>query len=124
MLLDEIIPYILQIDRKKFNIFYRPKASPSKQLRKFFDLHRITVVSDPSFYESLINNSIRICIGTYSTCLYESFELGVPSLVLKTRYDFGRHLWEDNYCVFCDSPHDINLTLTSSLSNQQTKTNL
>ena len=63
MLLDEIIPYILQIDRKKFNIFYRPKASPSKQLRKFFDLHRITVVSDPSFYESLINNSYEFVLA-------------------------------------------------------------
>ena len=65
-------------------------------------VRKIILDDSKSFYDCLSLNNIGLVIGTHSTALMESWIVGVPSLAIKSSYDYGSHLWEDDLIELCE----------------------
>lgn len=45
--------------------------------------------------------------GTHSTTLMESWLVAIPSLALKSSYDYGSHLWENGLIELYKNENDL-----------------
>ena len=119
---EEIIPFWLHIIRMgKYNVFFRGKPGANPSVEKFIGEQGIEILNSQAYFDFLLSNRISTVIGTHSTALMESWLVGVPSLALKSSYDYGAHLWEDGLVALCSdfSELESELDRLHSLSPDQ-----
>lgn len=99
---EEIFPYINNTIANGHKVYFRGKPGTNDNLSNFIQQKNIILDDSNSFYECLSLNNIGLVIGTHSTALMESWIVGVPSLAIKSSYDYGSHLWEDDLIELCE----------------------
>ena len=115
---EEIFCYIKNIKALGYNIIFRGKPGFNATIDNFLEENAIQKDSSKSYFESLEENEIALVMATYSTTLMESWLLGIPSIALECRYDYGSHLWEDGLVDLADKNNlkdaiDRNMNLTN-----------
>lgn len=98
---DEVIPFIKSIVSRGYDVVFRGKPGMNDDLNLFLKKNNIRIDRANSYFDCLQLNNIGLVVGTHSTALMESWLVGVPSLILGSSYDYGRHLWEDSLIEIC-----------------------
>lgn len=114
---EEIFPYINKlIESEEFIVYFKGKPGANVGVKEYINLKNIEELKENNFFECLKLSNISLVIGTHSTALMECWLIGVPSLIIKCSYDYGRHLWEDDLIELCDDPDNlINLAKKNAL---------
>jgi hypothetical protein len=107
----EITPFIDEIIENGYNLYFKGKPGNNNNLSDFLKNRNISIDNSSSFFECLTTNNIGLVVGTHSTALMESWIVGVPSLALKSSYDYGSHLWEDELIEICEDKSSLNKTI-------------
>jgi hypothetical protein len=113
-----MIKYIKNIsNNRNFNLFFRDKPGFNvlKNFKKNIHNDKIIIDSTKNIYESFKKNQINIVIGTLSTVLLESWIFGIPSIIIKNPYDYGRHIYDDRLSDLVKSPKNINQIIRNNL---------
>ena len=102
----------------KFDIFLREKKGQrvSVSLYNYKNYKKFKIDDESDLLFSLKKNKIDLVIGTLSTILLESWIIGVPSIVIKTNFDYGSHLYEDGLVDLVEEPEDLNRVIEKNLS--------
>ena len=102
----------------KFDIFLREKKGQrvSVSLYNYKNYKKFKIDDESDLLFSLKKNKIDLVIGNLSTILMESWIIGVPSIVIKTNFDYGSHLYEDGLVDLVEEPEDLNRVIEKNLS--------
>ena len=114
----EIIPFIKSIVGSGYNIVFRGKPGNENNLSLFLAENKLKIDKSNDYFSSLRNNNIGLVVGTHSTALMESWLVAIPSLALKSNYDYGSHLWEDGLIELCVDENDLIESINKHLNMQ------
>ena len=114
----EIIPFIKSIVGSGYNIVFRGKPGNENNLSLFLAENKLKIDKSNDYFSSLQNNNIGLVVGTHSTALMESWLVAIPSLALKSSYDYGSHLWEDGLIELCVDENDLIESINKHLNMQ------
>jgi hypothetical protein len=105
----ELKPYWQALQgRAGLNVFFRgkPGNDTDPSFSGIFGIE-VPLAKQASLCEALLENDIDVCIASHSTVLLESWLLGVPSIMLKSSFDYANHIKTDNLSLYCDSPRAL-----------------
>ena len=74
------------------------------------------LVKTKSLESSFLENNINLVIGTHSTVLIESWLFGIPSLMIKSNYDYSWHLVDENIIPGCSEPYKLDICIDYCLN--------
>ena len=100
-----------------FNVFLREKKDKSfPNLYKYKNYKKFKIDDNSDLFISLKKNKIDLVVGTLSTILLEIWIIGVPSIVIKTNFDYGSHLYEDGLVDLVENVNDVNRVIKKNLN--------
>jgi hypothetical protein len=105
------------LENKKYETYLREKKGQivSKSLMEYDKINRFKIDKESDLFCSLDKNKINIVVGTLSTILMESWIVGVPSIMLKTNFDYGSHLYRDGLVDLVKEVNDLDFVISKNL---------
>ena len=105
------------LENKKYETYLREKKGQivSKSLMEYDKINSFKIDKESDLLCSLDKNKINIVIGTLSTILMESWIVGVPSIMLKTNFDYGSHLYSDGLVDLVKEVNDLDFVISKNL---------
>jgi hypothetical protein len=103
----ELSPYLDELSKDTtFDLVIRRKGTAvlPAELDRLIRSGRATTNETGTLSEALLREEISCVLGTHSTALFECYLAHVPSLIVKSSFDYGDHLVHDMIVPACDSP--------------------
>ena len=87
----------------------------SKALLEYSKINRFSIDKESNLFDSLSKNKMNIVIGTQSTVLMETWIVGIPSIMLKSNFDYGYHLYKDGLVDLVKNVSQLNFVIRKNL---------
>ena len=107
------------LENRNYETYFRQKKGQivSKSLMEYDKFNRFKIDKESDLFCSLDKNKINIVVGTLSTILMESWIVGVPSIMLKTNFDYGSHLYKDGLVDLVKEVNDLDFVVSKNLKH-------
>ncbi|EHI48751.1 hypothetical protein HIMB100_00023390 [SAR116 cluster alpha proteobacterium HIMB100] len=106
------------LDPKKVSVFYKTKPvfkAASITPPEGFDF---TLLRGTRFFSDCEEHKIDLVLAAHSTCLMESWLVGIPSIKLPSDNPYGQHLIDDQLTVACPDINDLSTLISETIENR------
>lgn len=100
----------------KYKIYFKDKPGSKNIEYISTNFPKWKLINTKSLEKTFFENNINLVVGTHSTVLIESWLFGIPSLMIKSNYDYSWHLVDENIIPGCSEPYKLDICIDYCLN--------
>lgn len=114
---DSIKDFLTKLDSlDKYKIYFKDKPGSKNIHYISTNFSKWKLIKTNSLESSFLENNISLVMGTHSTVLIESWLFGIPSLMIKSNYDYSWHLVDENILPGCSDAYKLDICIDKCLN--------